>query len=211
MKETNRLLDTLSQPVVVASGNQHKISELSSLLGPELQLVSQEEHGIGSVQETGFSFVENALLKARHCAQATGHSVLADDSGLEVDLLNGQPGIYSARFAGEQGDDAANNRKLLELLGSAAPERRGATFHCLLVLMRHARDPMPIIASGSWRGRIATEPDGSSGFGYDPLFFLPEQGCTVAQLLPEEKAQLSHRARAARHLLEALVARAYPD
>lgn len=201
-KET--LLDRLEQPVVVASGNLHKIAELSKLLESRIQLVAQSALGIQSAVEDGLSFVENALLKARHCATATGGPALADDSGLEVDFLQGRPGIHSARFAGLQQDDAANNRKLLEELSSVAEEARGATFRSLLVLMRHPLDPMPVIASGSWRGRIATRPGGSGGFGYDPLFFLPDRGCTVAELSAAEKARLSHRALAAKSLLQQL-------
>src|SRR5690606_1819744 len=157
--------------------------------------------------ETGLSFVENALLKARHAAKATGLPAIADDSGLEVDYLDGAPGIYSARFAGAKATDADNNRQLLAMLAGVPEAQRGARCQCLLVLMRHHLDPTPLICQGTWEGRIAEKPSGSHGFGYDPLFFIREQNCTAAELPREVKNTLSHRARAMRLLLDTLAHR----
>ncbi|WP_425454787.1 RdgB/HAM1 family non-canonical purine NTP pyrophosphatase [Inmirania thermothiophila] len=169
-----------------------------------IELVGQGELGIGAAAETAPTFVENALLKARHAAQAAGLPALADDSGLLVDALGGAPGIHSARYAGPDADDEANNRRLLEALAGVPWARRTARFHCVLVYLRHAADPTPVIAEGSWAGRIAEAPRGANGFGYDPLFWLDERGCTSAELAPEEKDRVSHRGQALARLVERL-------
>ncbi len=191
--------------VVLASGNAGKLDELTRLLGPAgLELKLQSELGIAAAAETGATFVENALLKARHAAAAGGSPAIADDSGLEVPALDGAPGIHSARYAGRHGDDAANNRRLLAALDGFRGSDRDAHFRCVLVYLRHAADPAPVIAEGVWRGRILTEPRGSGGFGYDPLFLDPETGKTGAELPPQRKDALSHRGKALRALLSAL-------
>jgi XTP/dITP diphosphohydrolase len=195
----------MSRRVVLATGNAGKLKEISEMLaGLDIELVSQRELGIGDAEETGLSFVENAILKARHAAQASGLPAIADDSGLEVDALNGAPGIYSARYAGPDATDAHNNHKLLGLLVDLPPEKRTARFRCLMVYLRHAQDPTPIICQGTWEGRMLDTPRGSNGFGYDPLFFVPDQNCSSAELAPAVKNRLSHRGQAMRQLLERL-------
>ncbi len=183
--------------LVLASGNPGKLRELSALLEDlGYELLAQSGFGVSAVAETGTTFVENAIIKARHAASVTGLPALADDSGIEVDALDGAPGVYSARFAGEDADDAANNTLLVEKLRQVPPEARIARYRAVIVLMRHAADPSPIICEGSWEGLIQLEPAGDGGFGYDPHFFLPEQGCTSAQLSADEKNRLSHRGKA---------------
>ena len=183
--------------LVLASGNPGKLRELAAILGDlGYDLHAQSEFGVTEVAETGTTFVENAIIKARHAAEYTGLPALADDSGIEVDALDGAPGVYSARFAGTQGDDAANNRLLIEKLRGVPAPQRGARYRAVIVLMRHAADPSPLICEGSWDGMIRLEPAGDGGFGYDPYFFVPELGCTSAQLDAAEKNRLSHRARA---------------
>lgn len=190
---------------VLASGNAGKLRELRAALVPlGLELVSQAELGIVSPPEPAPTFVENALLKARHAAMASGLPAIADDSGLEVDALHGAPGVRSARYAGDSADDGANIARLLAELGDRPPAARSARFHCVLVYLRHAEDPTPVIASGQWSGQIATEAVGDAGFGYDPVFLLPDRGCSAAQLPAAEKAAISHRAIAVRALLDAL-------
>lgn len=190
---------------VLASGNAGKLRELRAALVPlGLELVSQAELGIASPPEPAPTFVENALLKARHAAMASGLPAIADDSGLEVDALHGAPGVRSARYAGDSADDGANIARLLAELGDRPPAARSARFHCVLVYLRHAEDPTPVIASGQWSGQIATEAVGDAGFGYDPVFLLPDRGCSAAQLPAAEKAAISHRAIAVRALLDAL-------
>jgi len=192
-----------NQRVVLASGNPGKLRELRKILAPlAMELKSQAEFEVPEVDENGLSFVENALIKARAAAKATGLPAIADDSGLEVDHLMGAPGIYSARYSGE--GDAANNTKLLNALAGLPAPERSARFQCVLVYMRHWQDPTPIVCQGAWEGQILFEPSGENGFGYDPLFFLPEYGCSSAQLDPEEKNRVSHRAKASALLLEAL-------
>ena len=165
----------MSNNVVLASGNPGKIREFQEILADKnIEIVPQSAFTSEEVDETGLSFVENALLKARHACKASGLPAIADDSGLEVDALNGAPGIYSARFAGPDATDAANNEKLLELLKDTPPALRTARFQCLLVYMHHADDPTPLICQGSWEGHIAFEPKGDNGFGYDPLFIATE-------------------------------------
>ena len=191
--------------LVVATGNAGKLAELGALLGDlGVRVRSQDEFGVPPVEETGLSFVENAILKARHASACTGLPALADDSGLAVDALDGAPGIRSARFAGEGADDAANNRLLLERLAGVAPAQRTARFHCALALVRHAADPVPLLCSASWAGTILEAPRGAGGFGYDPLFLVPGLGLTSAELAPAEKNRLSHRAQAFAALRRAL-------
>lgn len=181
--------------LVLASHNAGKLKELQSMLGDSIRVRSVGEFSAVEPEETGLSFVENAILKARNAARVSGLPALADDSGLAVDYLGGAPGIYSARYADGQGD-AANNAKLLEVLKDVAPEQRGAQFVCCLALVRHADDPLPIICEGLWHGLILPAAQGAHGFGYDPLFWVPEHDCSSAELTPAEKNQLSHRARA---------------
>ena len=191
---------------VLASGNDGKLEEFRQLLeGRDIHIVSQNQFNIQPAEETGLSFVENAIIKARHACRYAELPALADDSGLEVDFLNGAPGIYSARFAGEGADDTKNNRRLLELLQGVPAEQRSARFQCVLVYLRHPQDPTPIICQGTWEGRILTEPLGDQGFGYDPLFFIPELDCTAAELPAPEKNRLSHRARAMQELLQQML------
>ncbi len=189
--------------VVVASGNAGKVAELSRTLASlALELVTQDSLGVPGVAETGATFVENALIKARNAARHTGLPAIADDSGLEVNALQGAPGVHSARYSGE--GDTGNNAKLLRSLAGLPDEQRGARFYCALVLLRHADDPTPVIALGSWRGRILHELRGEGGFGYDPLFWVDSQQCSAAELPREEKNRISHRARASAALLRAL-------
>jgi XTP/dITP diphosphohydrolase len=191
--------------LVLASGNRGKLKEFQTLLsGAGYAVRAQSEFELTSAEETGLTFVENALLKARHVCVQTGLPALADDSGIEVDALQGQPGIYSARFAGEQASDADNNDKLLGQLAQVPNEMRAARYQCVLVLMRHAADPVPLICQAAWEGRILREPAGTGGFGYDPLFFVPTHNCSAAQLDPAEKNRISHRARAMLQMLQAL-------
>ncbi|MEQ8265009.1 RdgB/HAM1 family non-canonical purine NTP pyrophosphatase [Pseudohaliea sp.] len=194
--------------IVVASGNRGKIAELARTLEPlGVTLRPQGEFGVPEVEETGLSFVENAILKARAAAAHTGLPAIADDSGLAVDALGGAPGIYSARYAavaGGKGDDAANNAKLLDALAGVPAGERGAHFHCALVCLRSGDDPTPVIAEGRWPGRIREAASGGGGFGYDPLFEPEGLAVTAAELAPAEKNRLSHRARASAALLDAL-------
>ncbi len=191
------------QLVVVASGNVGKLLELGQVLAPlALTLKPQGEFDVPEVEENGLSFVENAIIKARAAAQHTGLPAIADDSGLEVDYLNGAPGIYSARYSGA--GDAANNSKLLQQLADVPEQQRGARFQCVLVYMRHAMDPTPLVCQSSWEGRILPAPSGNNGFGYDPLFYIPQYQCSSAELPPEVKNRVSHRAKASALLYEAL-------
>nr|WP_153764296.1 RdgB/HAM1 family non-canonical purine NTP pyrophosphatase [Endozoicomonas sp. OPT23] len=191
----------------MASGNKGKLNELQQMLdGLNFEVLPQSDFNVSSVPETGLTFVENALIKARHASKVTGLPAISDDSGLEVDALNGQPGIYSARYAGEDADDADNNAKLLEALKDVPSEQRTARFHSVLVYMRHESDPTPLICHGSWEGSILTEAAGVGGFGYDPLFWVPEKGCASAELTKEQKNAISHRAKAKDQLLVQLKA-----
>ncbi|KAF1051618.1 MAG: dITP/XTP pyrophosphatase [Stenotrophomonas maltophilia] len=185
---------TLDQ-LVLASHNAGKLKELQAMLGQHVRVRSIGEFSDVEPEETGLSFVENAILKARNAARISGLPALADDSGLAVDFLGGAPGIYSARYANGQGD-AANNAKLLDALQGVPDEQRGARFVSVLALVRHADDPLPILCEGLWEGRILHAARGEHGFGYDPLFWVPEANCSSAELAPEQKNQLSHRARA---------------
>ncbi len=195
-----------AQRVVLASGNAGKLRELHALLGGlGIELVSQRELGVSDAEESGLSFVENALLKARHACATTGLPAIADDSGIEVDALNGEPGIYSARFAGVSGEtrevaDAANNELLLERLAGLKGSERSARFQCIIVYLRHAADPTPLICQGTWEGQILESAAGANGFGYDPLFYVPTHDCASAALTPEIKNTLSHRGQALEQL-----------
>lgn len=190
--------------VVLASGNKGKLVELAAILEQkDVQLIPQSEFSVSDADETGLSFVENALIKARHACLATGLPAIADDSGIEVDALNGEPGIYSARYAGSHGIDAdkENNAKLLRELKDVAEADRGARFQCVIVYLRHAKDPVPLICQGTWEGRILFEEEGANGFGYDPLFYVPSHGRASAMLDAAEKNAISHRGQALKQLL----------
>lgn len=190
---------------VLASGNPGKLAEFRHLLsGLGITIRPQSEFRVAPVEETGLTFIENALLKARHAADICAMPAMADDSGLEVDALEGAPGVFSSRYAGVGAGDEANREKLLAALGGVPPERRTARFYCVIVAMRHALDPTPRVAVGEWRGRILESPAGTGGFGYDPVFFVPEAGCAAAELPPSHKNRLSHRARAMHALLREL-------
>jgi len=190
--------------LVLASGNAGKLVELRAMLdGLGFAIVPQRELGVDDVPETGTTFVENALIKARHASKVTGLPALADDSGLIVDALDGAPGLYSARYAGSPTDDAANNAKLLQALDGLPDTQRSARFYAVIVLLRHADDPQPLIAEGSWEGRILDAPRGVNGFGYNPVFLDPVHGLTAAEMEPAQKNRISHRAQA----LQALRAR----
>lgn len=193
--------------IVLASQNAKKARELSALfepLGWTLRLLS--DFTGESAPEDAPSFVENAIAKARFAAEVSGLPAIADDSGLEVAALNGEPGVYSARYAGEHGDDAANNAQLLAAMEDVPEEDRDARFVCVLALLTHAEDPTPLIAEGYWYGRILEAPRGEQGFGYDPLFWVPEHQCSSAELAPETKNRISHRGQAMQHLMDRLQA-----
>lgn len=189
--------------VVLASGNTGKLKELSGPLADKgFSLLSQGDFNLDSADETGLTFVENALLKARHVCEQTGLAAIADDSGLAVDALGGQPGIHSARYNGENTTDAGNIDKLLKAMFGVPEAERSAQFHCVLVFMRHAADPVPVICQGIWEGRILDEACGDNGFGYDPVFWSPEFGRSAAELTREQKYSVSHRGKALQQLME---------
>lgn len=191
--------------ILLASNNPGKVREIQAILAEhDFYVIPQTELGIPDADETGLTFVENAILKARHAAMHSGLPAIADDSGLEVDALGGAPGVYSARYAGRGATDAENNAKLLEALAGVSFARRTARFRCVMVYLRHAGDPSPVIAGGAWSGLILEEARGAAGFGYDPLFYVPERGCASAELNPEDKNRLSHRGQALRRLATAL-------
>ncbi|MBV4414380.1 XTP/dITP diphosphatase [Enterobacteriaceae bacterium YMB-R22] len=193
------------QKVVLATGNAGKVRELADLLERfGLDVIAQTEFGIDSAEETGMTFIENAILKARHAAQATGLPAIADDSGLAVQALGGAPGIYSARYAGVDASDRQNLEKLLHALENVPDGQRQAHFHCVLVYLRHADDPTPLVCHGSWAGEITRAPAGEGGFGYDPVFFVPAVGKTAAEMGRDEKRGLSHRGQALKLLMEAM-------
>ena len=195
----------MTQRIVLASNNAGKVREFNQLLaGSELEVIPQSEFQVEEIEETGLTFVENALLKARNAAQHTGLPAIADDSGLEVDALEGAPGIYSARYAGAGASDRQNLEKLLEALKNVDDENRSARFQCLMVYLHHPADPTPMIFQGTWEGRILRAPQGSNGFGYDPVFYVPEQQCSSAELTSDLKNSLSHRGLALRQLISAL-------
>lgn len=193
------------QRLVLASGNPGKIEELQAILKDlPYEIIPQGEFNVPDADETGLTFIENALIKARQACELTGLPAIADDSGLCVDALDGQPGIYSARYAGEGATAADRNQKLLTALTDVPLAERTAYFHCVIVYMRHAKDPDPIIATGKWFGSITTEPRGKFGMGYDPIFWVPNDECTAAEMDPEEKCRVSHRGQALTQLCHAL-------
>lgn len=195
----------MKQKWVLATGNQGKVKEMSELLNSfSIEVLPQSQFNVPDVPETGTTFVENAIIKARHAAKLTGLPAIADDSGLEVDFLNGQPGIYSARYAGENATDQDNIDKLLNKLEGINPEQRKARFQCVLVYMRHALDPTPIICQGTWEGSITEHQDGTNGFGYDPIFWVESEQVTSAQLSKQRKSELSHRGKALTQLVSLL-------
>lgn len=191
--------------LVLATGNQGKVKEMATLLSEfGFDVLAQSEFNVSSVAETGTTFIENAIIKARHAAKETGLPAIADDSGLEVDFLKGAPGIYSARYAGEDASDQDNLEKLLQAMTDVPEAQRTARFHCVLVLMRHENDPTPIVCHGKWEGKILTQAHGENGFGYDPIFYVPEDNCASAELDPIRKKQLSHRGKALSQLFDLL-------
>ncbi len=195
----------MKQKWVLATGNQGKVKEMSELLNSfSIEVLPQSQFNVPDVPETGTTFVENAIIKARHAAKLTGLPAIADDSGLEVDFLNGQPGIYSARYAGETATDQDNIDKLLNKLEGINPEQRKARFQCVLVYLRHALDPTPIICQGTWEGSITESVEGKNGFGYDPVFWVESEQSTSAQLDKQRKSELSHRGKALTQLVDLL-------
>lgn len=197
----------MTDTLVIASNNKGKISELTELLAPlGLTPIAQGELGVGEAEEPAVTFVENAILKARHAARITGRPTLADDSGLAVDCLSGQPGVRSARYAGDHASDQENTSALLRAMVEVPDDQRGAQFHCVLVYLHHADDPTPLICHGIWPGSILRQPQGEGGFGYDPVFLVPERGCSAAELTRTEKSSISHRGRALTKLIEQLKA-----
>ncbi|MFQ5487648.1 MAG: RdgB/HAM1 family non-canonical purine NTP pyrophosphatase [Gammaproteobacteria bacterium] len=191
--------------IVLATGNSGKVREMAALLEPlAVHILPQSAFTVPEIEETGLTFVENAILKARNACRHTGLPTIADDSGLAVDALRGAPGIYSSRYAGAAADDRANVEKLLADLADTPEEARSARFICLMVYLRHAEDPTPLICQGSWEGLILRAPRGSGGFGYDPVFYVPSHDCSSAELPPEVKNRLSHRGQALRQLVERL-------
>lgn len=196
------------QKLVIASANEGKLREFAALLEPlEYEVHTQSEFNVPDVEETGTTFVENAIIKARNASQHTGLPAVADDSGIEVDALYGAPGVYSARFSGLDATDEKNNALLVEKLRDVPEHLRTARYRAVIVYMSHAGDPAPIICEGSWEGRIMLEPRGEGGFGYDPYFYVPTHGCHSAELSAEEKNAISHRGQALRQLVEKLSAR----
>ena len=196
--------------IVLASSNQGKLREIQTLLndsGLELTLRTQSELEVEEIPETGLGFIENALLKARNASQQTGLPALADDSGIVVDALNGEPGIYSARYAGEGASDEDNLQKLIAVVKSIPEAERTAQFVCVLVFVSAENDPMPIIAEGIWRGHVLDEARGENGFGYDPMFYVPEQNCTSAELSAAVKNTISHRGQALAKMIQSLKTR----
>ena len=195
----------MSKHLVLASSNPGKVREINQMLADlDLSVVPQSDFKVMDAEETGLTFVENALLKARNATRHTGLPAIADDSGIEVDYLNGAPGIYSARYSGKDASDQQNLQKLLDDLVGVAEAERSARFQCLMVYLRHEFDPTPIICQGTWEGRILLEPRGSNGFGYDPIFFVPTHNSSSAELPPEVKNILSHRGQALRAMVSAL-------
>ena len=193
------------QKLVIASSNKGKLRELSALLEPlDFDVHTQSEFDVADVEETGTTFVENAIIKARNAARHTGLPAIADDSGIEVDALNGAPGVYSARFSGPGATDETNNALLIEKLHNVPEQQRSARYKAVIVYMSHAGDPSPIICEGTWEGRVMLEPRGGNGFGYDPLFFVPTHRCRSAELSAEEKNSISHRGKALKQLVQRL-------
>lgn len=193
----------MDKKIVLASGNAGKLREFQQLLANcGFEVLPQSDFKVSNAEETGLTFVENAILKARHACTNTGLPAIADDSGIEVDALNGRPGIYSARYSGLNAKDSDNNVKLLRELAQVPAENRTARYHCVLAFMRHAEDPTPILCHGTWEGVILTEERGNGGFGYDPVFFVPTHNCAAAEMDKAEKNRISHRGKAMAELLE---------
>lgn len=191
--------------VVLATGNPGKVRELASLLaGSGLEVIAQTALAVEAAEETGLTFIENAILKARHAAATTGLPAIADDSGLAVDALGGAPGIFSARYAGAEASDQQNLNKLLNALQQVPAGQRQARFHCVLVYLRHAEDPVPLVCHGSWQGEITQAASGAGGFGYDPIFYVPDAGKTAGEMSKAEKQARSHRGKALKLLLAAM-------
>ena len=202
---------TRSNQIVLASGNAGKLREIAQLLeGLNLEILPQSEFNVPEIEETGLTFVDNAILKARNAAHYTGLPAIADDSGIAVEVLRGRPGIYSARFAGVGASDEENLEKLIRMITPFPDEERTARFICSMVYIRHEEDHVPVIAEGVWEGQLLIDPKGQNGFGYDPIFYVSSQQCTSAELPPEIKNKLSHRGQALRKLLEQLSS-LYPD
>ena len=194
----------MDRRIVLATGNAGKLKEIRNIFsGVDVDIVAQSEFATPEAIEDGLSFVENAILKARNAAAHTGLAALSDDSGIEVDALNGEPGIHSARYAG---DDESNIQRLLRELDGVPEDRRTARFQCVMVYIRHANDPVPVITQGVWEGRILESAQGEGGFGYDPIFYVPERDCSAAELSAEDKNSLSHRGKALRQMLDHLAA-----
>ncbi len=192
----------MKQQIVLASGNKGKIAEIQAILQQQsIDVISQSHFNVTEVDETGTTFIENAIIKARHAAKISQLPAIADDSGLEVDALNGKPGVHSARYAGLPSNDQNNTDKLLRALANTPESQRSARFHCVMVFMAHENDPSPLIAHGVWEGRIALKKSGNNGFGYDPVFYIPELNSMSAALEPEIKNTLSHRAQALKQLM----------
>lgn len=192
----------MDRRIVLATGNAGKLKEIREIFsGINVGIVAQSDFDTPEAIEDGLSFVENAIIKARNAAAHTGLPALSDDSGIEVDALNGEPGIHSARYAG---NNESNIQRLLRELDSLPDSKRTARFQCVMVYLRHANDPVPVIAQGAWEGRILQAPQGEGGFGYDPVFYVPERGCSAAELSSEDKNRLSHRGKALRQMLDAL-------
>jgi XTP/dITP diphosphohydrolase len=192
--------------IILASNNKGKIAEFNTMLDGIYQVVSMSDMQVEEVPETGLTFVENALIKARNASEQSGLPALSDDSGIVVDALNGEPGIYSARYAGNHGDDEANTQKLLDKMEDVADGKRTARFWCAIVFVEHTNDPTPIIVQRGWEGEILRKKAGDNGFGYDPIFYVPTHGCASAELSPEIKNSISHRGKALVALLEELKA-----
>lgn len=192
----------MDRRIVLATGNAGKLKEIREIFSYlDVGIVAQSDFDTPEAIEDGLSFVENAIIKARNAAAHTGLPALSDDSGIEVDALNGEPGIHSARYAG---NDESNIQRLLRELDGVPDDKRSARFQCVMVYLRHANDPVPVIAQGAWEGRILTAPQGEGGFGYDPVFFVPERGCSAAELIAADKNTLSHRGKALRQMLDTL-------
>ncbi len=196
----------MHKQIVIASNNRGKLGEIEALFKDlNISIVPQSDFRVSDADETGLSFVENALIKARHAASLTNSPVIADDSGLEVDILDGAPGIYSARYAGVDTDDEKNLQLLLENIRQTGERNPRANFQCVMVYMRHALDPTPLIAQGTWQGHIVAEPKGDNGFGYDPIFYVPDHDCTSAELPADIKNRISHRGQALQKLFALLI------
>jgi XTP/dITP diphosphohydrolase len=199
------LNNLLPSKIILASNNVGKLCEFKNLFSEiNINIIPQSEFNVEDAVEDGLSFVENAIIKARHAAKVTKHAAIADDSGVEIDALNGEPGINSARFSGTHGDDQGHNQLVLKKMSGIAYEQRSARFQCVLAYMRHENDPTPLVCQASWEGFILDDARGEDGFGYDPLFYVPEHNCSSAQLPKELKNKISHRAKALRILLAAL-------